>query len=119
MTTHRNFDAELRPLPKDGPTFDLGGETFHCVPLPPGEVMSRLTGGGLNVADFIRDCLLTDKIMFDDEDREVVEAADDRKRWQELMTDPGRPIPVDKLVDVVIYLAKEYGDRPTLRSSRS
>lgn len=120
MPAFRNFDNELKPIPKEGPTFQLGGETFHCVPLPNGEVMSRLTGGGLNVATFIEDCLVDGKeIGYSEDGQDVVLApTDDIKRWRELMADPERPIPVSNLVDIVLYLAGEYGDRPTLKSRR-
>lgn len=119
---NRNFDLEL---PKyntpvgDGPTFDLGGEKFHCVALPPGGVMSRLTGTGTNVATFIEDCLLEFRIVASvngDDGDAVVEKTDDVERWRKLMADKERPMPVELLVDIVIHLSKEYGERPTVRS---
>ena len=125
MAATRNFDLEIKdhntPV-GDGPTFILGGETFHCVALPPGGVMSRLTGTGTNVATFIEDCLLEFRAVAslngDEPMDAVVEKTDDVERWRKLMADKERPIPVELLVDVVIYLSKEYGERPTVRSRR-
>lgn len=121
---NRNFDLELdrytKDLPTEGPTFNLGGEQFHCMPLPPGGVMSRLSGTGTNVATFIEDCLMKFRTIESNGDTidAVVEPTDDVERWRKLMADDDRPIPVELLVDVVIYLSKEYGERPTVRSRR-
>lgn len=141
VDAHRNFDADADDLPDEGPTFDLGGETFHCVPAPAGGTLARLAAAigrdergrqVYNLPDmtlFIEDCLIDETTTItpaqparDDheavEEQVVVEDADDIERWRTLMSDKKRPIPVKKLADITIWLSNWYSDRPTQPSRR-
>lgn len=122
MPAHRNFDAEMKPIPKEGPTFELGGETFHCLPMPPGGVIARLDGSGMNVANWIRDCLLEHAEVTSHTEEggttTVLEDVDDVERWNALMVDKDRPVPVQQLIDILSWLNEEYGERPTRLSRR-
>lgn len=46
---YRNFDDEPDPsATAEGPVFDLGGETFHCVPTPPADTFYLLQRAAVN-----------------------------------------------------------------------
>lgn len=124
MAATRNFDNELQTIPDEGPTFTLGKEEFHCLPMPPAEVMARVGAANINVAEWIEDVLVREVLAShpvgaDDGVATVWEPTDDIDRWRALMADPKRPIPVQNVADIVMWLYKEYaGNRPTPRSAR-
>lgn len=134
LDKYRDFDEDL-DLPDEGPTFNLGGETFHCVPLPAGATLTRLASAigrddrgrqVYNLPDmnmFIEDCLIDERSVEVDAEEEgamptlVVEPADDIERWRALMNDKKRPIRVKRIAEIVIWLSQVYNeDRPTQRS---
>jgi hypothetical protein len=141
-----NFDDDIPAGPKEGPTFQLGGEEFRCVPVPPGGAVLRLVSAigrdergrqVYNLPDinaFIEDCLLEEHVVTQlsqptDEQGDpdgnadpievvVTEATDDLARWRVLMGDKKRPIPIKTLGDVLMRLQEHYTERPTERSGR-
>lgn len=116
---HRSF-GQTGPLPTEEQTFELGNETFHCVPLPPAETMSRVNRGSIDLAQWIDDCLVRDRVVaqangVDGDD--VTEQTDDVKRWRALMAKPNA-VRVEELLPIVVWLIEQYGERPTVRSAR-
>lgn len=127
-----DFDEGLDPLPTEGPTFKLGGEEFHCVPLPPaGATLALVRAVGrdergrqvYNLPDidaFVHSCLIEKRVVkAEGSDVEVEEDADDIARWEALLMDKSRPIPISALGGVLMWLQAEYLNRPTGPSARS
>lgn len=133
---HRNFDDDAPELPLDGPVFELGGETFHCMPCPPAGVLPRLMAAGRvdehgrqqsNTPDlimFIED-VLADELPVEvkpsaegEEPSVAFEPCDDIERWRALVKDRRRPVHATVILKIVLWLAEEYAERPTEPSSR-
>lgn len=133
---HMDFDEQVPDFAGEvGPTFELGGETFHCLACPPGGVLARLWSASrvddrgrqvynnpdlINfVADVLADQLpVADVADWDGEGEApaqvmVLEDCDDVARWDTLMADKSRPIPTEVIGNVVMWLAEYYADRPT------
>lgn len=137
---HRNFDEERAADagPEiDGPTFELGGETFHCMAIPAGGVLPRVLNAvrfddrgrrvynAPDLVRFIEDVLCEEMQVpqapppSDDAAPALVEAVmvtqpvDDVERWTALMEDKKRPVPIETLGNVVMWLIEFYTDRPT------
>lgn len=132
----------------DGPVFVLGGEEFHCLPAAPGGAMLRLVNAigkdargrtVYNLPDidaFIREVLIEDRLVpaklppaAEGEEGEpsgtqvdsgvmVTEPADDVERWEKLMNDKKRPLHIQQLGDLLLWLQGEYTSRPTKQSGR-
>lgn len=117
---HRSFGNSTRPAPVEGPTFDLGDETFHCIPKPSVAHMASLTSA-VNLVDWIEDILVREvPVESDVAGPPVFQPTDDVDRWRALATDETRLIGIDEITDVVLWLRDEYsGGRPTPRSRRS
>lgn len=141
VESYRDFDADVDEFDAEGPTFDLGGETFHCVPMPAGGTLARIAAAigrdergrqVFNLPDmnaFIEDCLIDEVTTVaageateenpEPADVVVVEPADDIARWQALMADKKRPVPIKKLGELTVWLTNYYSeDRPTRPSGR-
>lgn len=130
----RSFDSTVADLPDVGPEFELGGETFHCLPMPAGGVLPRLTRAvgvddrGRSVTNpdillFMEEVLCEEMLLpqadVESEDAPLVlQPCDDLARWRALMDDKKRPVEASVLVDVVLWLVEWYGDRPTRPSGR-
>lgn len=142
----RNFDEDYNAKEiarGEGPVFELGGEEFHCLPVPPAgavldlvQAISRDDRGRTvyNVPDidtFIRACLVEKRYAMqpapadvegkqDPEAQvEVVEDCDDVARWAALLHDKKRLIPSSVIGDLYLWLQEQYAsDRPTQRSVR-
>lgn len=116
---HRSF-GQTSPLPTEDQSFELCGETFHCVPLPGAEVMAKINGTGVNLATWIDDCLVRERAVASAngvEGQEVTEATDDVRRWRALMAKPNA-VRIEDLLPIVVWLIEQYGERPTVRSAR-
>lgn len=137
-----DMDAEAEELPKEGPTFKMGGEEFHCLPMVPGAALNRVMSGvktdasGRNVISlpdvtlFIEECLIDERIIEvppekpakagDDwvpgEPTVVTEDADDVTRWQKLLEDKKRSPTAKQLYALQGHLIAAYTERPTQAS---
>lgn len=139
MATFRNFDTEfpIEERKDSGPTFELGGENFTCIPAAPAGTVNDLVAGIRsdpngneiysipNLVSFMRQVL---------REREWVsppaaqyeggvlvgewQPRDDVTRFMALMYDKDRPIKVEVLGALVIWLAEQYTLRPTTPSGR-
>lgn len=139
VADHRNFDAEDWEFPAAGPVFELGGETFHCVPFPAGGTLARLAASvrvndrgvqiydAPNLVNFIEDVLaeelpaeqpLPPEAPADSVPVEEMQPCDDIARWRVLMADKKRPIPLQIVGEIVGWLSNWYTDRPTQPSGR-
>lgn len=141
LESHHNFDDDF-PVEerKDGPSFDLGGETFHCVPMLPGyalTLLGRFVGTdergkavtSSDVTQFMEAAIAEERYVtheptIDGDDPssiegggDVWEKCDDLERWRALMADKRRPIHADTLAKVVLWLYGWYTERPTLQSA--
>lgn len=128
----RNFDDDIdkSELEKEGPEFELGGETFHCLPVPPGGATLRLVNAVMkddrgrqvyhlpDIDAFMREVLIEKRTIVGDDEVAVVEATDDVERWDKLLHDKERPIPIPVLGAVFMWLQAEYTSRPTAASVR-
>lgn len=140
VADHRNFDDGAEAIPEFGPSFELGGETFHCVPAAPGAVLARLMASvrvderGRQVYDAPNLVLFVEDVLAEEMPVEqpatvnedgsenapamVVEPVDDVERWRALMKDKKRPVQIKVIGDIVLWLNGWYTDRPTQPSGR-
>ena len=108
---HRSFHAatsEHVPL-----SFDMGAETFECVPKLPVGILADLTTGGTRGLPWILDFL-----------RAVLATTDDEERFEEMIRSKDVIVDGEMLSNVVDWLLEEYTGRPTtpprnLRPGRS
>jgi len=140
---HWDFDDEPHDAPKVGPTFTLGGETFHCLPALAGGVLPRLMNAvrvderGRQVYNnpdillFMEDVLaISLPVMIEQpvpEDApdgtepievEAWEPCDDVARWDALMFDKARPQELERIGRIMLKLTEFYTNRPTNPSAR-
>jgi len=105
----KRFDLES-PEDQEEITFELAGETYHCLPQAPGGVLNRLMGSiridergreqfsGLDLIGFL-DGVLT---------------APDAARFREACDSRDVIIPIAKIGEICMWLSQEvYADRPT------
>lgn len=146
--TYRNFDETPDPdEPGEGPVFELGGETFHCVPVPPGDTFFRLHRAAVNakgqplavsnpdvllfIEQVICEEMLVDQPTPTNGDTpegepeaepgpvaQVWEKVDDLDRWHTLLSRKRNPVHAEKLGEVVLWLIEWYTGRPTTPSRR-
>jgi hypothetical protein len=107
---HRSFAVKTRKdFAKDNDlTFDLGDETFNCVPELPGAVVLDFVaaadeGGGKSAGRILT--------FFD---HAIVK--DDQERFHTLIVDPERVVEMETLTDILAWLIEEYTARPTTAS---
>lgn len=145
LESHHNFDDESDDaVKKEGPTFELGGETFHCVPMLPGYALTLLgrfvgtdeRGKAVTSSDVTQfmEATICEELWIPvssaavlvegneqtapvNDDGGVWEKCDDLDRWRALMADKRRPIHADKLSKIVLWLYGWYTERPTLQSA--
>lgn len=140
VADYRDFDEGAPEVPQFGPKFMLGGEEFHCVPAAAGgtiaSVMSsvRVDERGRQVYDapnlvlFVEDVIAEEMPVeqpaaVNDDGTEsdpvmVLQPIDDVERWKALMRDKRRPVPVETLGNIAMWLIGWYTDRPTQPSGR-
>lgn len=138
--SHRNFDEDMPRQDDEGPSFKLGDEEFHCMACPPGGVLPRVMSAARfddrgrrvfnapDIAMFIEDVLCDEMLVpqapadtVDGTGAEValvegvmvLQPVDDVERWKALMEDKKRPIPIERLGDIMLWLIEYYTDRPT------
>lgn len=137
MPAHRSFDspadAELRA---EGPSFDLASETFRCAPVPPAGVINDMIASmgvapdgtvrfsQVNLIGFVQG-ILARRLWEWHEDVDRAEGddllarsgewviVDDRDRFDVLLHDDERPVRVETLAQIVVWLVSEYTGRPT------
>lgn len=116
-----------------GPEFDLDGESFRCVRVAPpavlaamlnsiefggsGETQFRIAGilaflGGV-VADAVWE-RSTETVEEGGQPEWKLVDVDDWSRWQNLVRDRNRQVPIEVLGEIVGWLAEEYLERPTV-----
>lgn len=139
MATFRNFDTEfpMEERKDSGPTFELGGEHFTCVPVAPAGSVNDLVsgiqsdGGGNeiysipNLVSFMTQ-VLREREWVSPSDAQYEGGAlvgewvprDDVTRFRRLIYDKDRPIKVEVLGALVIWLAEQLTLRPTTPSGR-
>jgi hypothetical protein len=109
MARFKDFGAD-QDKPKEDMSFKLHGEEFICRPAIPGKAILNLVakssgqdnaGEAANaIGDFFK----------------VVLFPESYERFEALAVDPDRIVSMDKLSEIVGWLAEEYADRPTSRS---
>lgn len=129
---HRSFDAEaVVDHALTGPTFDLGGQTFHCLPSAPAGVLNRMLDAVqtdargnrvFNAPDligFVCGVLIEHRWELDDEQPAEGEVqwhqvpTDDVQRFLAVVDSKDTIIPIERLGDVVVWLTEQYVGRPT------
>jgi hypothetical protein len=112
---HKSFKTvdidESEPL-----TFDLGGEEFHCYAEIQGktilDIMKVATEGDEDVRGVLMAVSVLDFFV-------KVMPPEEYERFEKLMEDPKRIVPMDVLSEIMSWLIEEYTDRPTKPSSDS
>lgn len=114
MTLH-DFDAARRERNREREPlqFKLGGETFTCLAVIPAGLgydllEIELTGDQLRIGLAYRDFILA-----------VLATKADRDRFEKVLRQTKNAVEPLDLRDVVVWLAEQYGGRPTQRSSDS
>lgn len=136
---HRSFalpsEDELR---SEGPSFDLAGENFRCVPIAPAGLLAEMVAAvgtdrmgnqvfhSVDLNRFVLGVIATelweppgDAVEGEPEPEGQWVTVDDRERFQEFLFDQERPVAVAVLSDIVIWLVNEYTGRPTEAPARS
>jgi hypothetical protein len=113
---HKSFEVknidDAEPL-----TFDLGGEEFTCHPEVQGKMILDIIRTAANEDDpDARGMMMAVGVL---DFFEKVMDAEEYARFEALMKDPKRIVPMDTLSDIMSWLIEEYTDRPTQPSSVS
>lgn len=109
MARFKDFGAD-QDKPKEAMSFKLHEEEFFCRPSIPGKAILNLVSKSSSqenageaaeaIVDFFK----------------VVLFPESYERFDALTVDPDRVVTMEKLGDIVGWLAEEYSDRPTSRS---
>jgi hypothetical protein len=129
---HRSFDVDaVVDHAAEGPTFDLGGQTFHCLAQCPAGVLNRMldamqtdvrgnrTYNAPDLIAFVTGVLIDKRwVLVPDDDPEQdstwqPELADDVDRFLDVVDSKDTIIPIERLGDVVVWLTEQYVGRPT------
>jgi hypothetical protein len=113
---HKSF--EVKNIEDSEPlTFDLGGEEFTCHPEVQGKMILDIikTAADENDPDQRGMMMAVGVLGF----FEKVMDASEYERFNKLMEDPKRIVPMDTLSEIMSWLIEEYTDRPTEPSSDS
>ena len=112
---HKSFKTididESEPL-----TFDLGGEEFTCYPEIQGKTILDIMRVAAEGDEDTRGVLMAISVL---DFFEKVMDASEYERFNKLMEDPKRIVPMDVLSEIMSWLIEEYTDRPTKPSSDS
>lgn len=105
MTRNKDFGSgpnldNIEPL-----SFTLHGETFDCVKQIQGKVLLSLVKDA-NANDVARSADTVEK-FFDN-----VLLPESAERFNALLVDPNRLVPVETLAEIVNWLMEEYAGRP-------
>jgi len=106
----RNID-DAEPL-----TFDLGGEEFNCYAEVQGKTILDIMKVAAAGDEESRGVLMAVSIL---DFFEKVMPPEEYTRFEALMEDPKRIVPMDTLSEIMQWLIEEYTDRPTPPSSDS
>lgn len=121
---HRSFtvDTEAR---EEGPSFDLAGESFQCIPAAPADALNQFLMAvsigpdgeqvfhAPNLIRFMEAVLIDQRWEADDEGEGWVDA-DDVARFRALCRSKTTIVTIENLGEVVIWLVETYtGRRPT------
>jgi len=112
---HKSFEVknidDAEPL-----DFDLGGETFNCYPEVQGKTILDIMRVAAEGDEDTRGVLMAVSIL----DFFVkVMPPEEYEKFEKLMEDPKRIVPMDVLSEIMSWLIEEYTDRPTQPSSVS
>lgn len=112
---HKSFDVisldEAEPL-----TFDLGGEEFTCYPEVQGKMILDVMRSAAEADEESRGMLMAVSVL--DFFKKVM-PPEEYERFEKLMEDPKRIVPMDTLSDIMGWLIEEYTNRPTQPPSAS
>jgi hypothetical protein len=112
---HKSFKVvnidESEPL-----TFDLGGEEFTCYPEIQGKAILDIMRTAAEGDADTRGVMMAVSVL---DFFEKVMDASEYERFNKLMEDPKRIVPMDTLSEIMSWLIEEYTDRPTKPSSGS
>lgn len=136
MAAHRDFDDyQQKAATEPGPTFNLKGQEFRCLPEAPGGILARMatavqvdTRGrqvfnAPDICAFIEG-VLADRVWHEEEyhDGETVpgrwEDVDDVARFRDLVFSKDTVVPIELLGRVFLWLSETYVARPTGPSGR-
>lgn len=125
---HRTFDDDAQ-IDHDaiGPTFDLAGQTFHCLPAAPAGALNLMleavktdTRGNQvfsapDLIGFVCMVLIDERWVRDEDDPSQwrTEPADDVERFRDVCEGKKYIVPIEKLGEVVVWLTEQYVGRPT------
>jgi len=107
---HREFKAKRRDKPPV--TFTLEGETFTCLPDPPGAVLTDFLGDASSDQPGRSAPALVNFIT-------AVMVEEDVERFLAHVHSKEVVIEIETLGEIVTWLIEEYADRPTARPSHS
>lgn len=97
-------------------TFDLGGEEFTCYPEVQGKTILDIMKVAAEGDEDTRGVLMAVSVL---DFFEKVMPPEEYERFEKLMEDPKRIVPMDTLSEIMSWLIEEYTDRPTQPSSVS
>ena len=112
---HKSFQTinidDSEPL-----TFDLGGEEFHCYAEVQGKTILDVIRIAAEGDEDTRGALMAVSVL---DFFEKVMPPDEHERFNKLMEDPKRIVPMEVLSEIMSWLIEEYTNRPTEPSSAS
>ena len=117
-TRKRHKSFEVKNIDESEPlTFDLGGEEFTCHPEVQGKLILDIIRAASDEKDPDQRGMMMAVGVLDF--FEKVMDAPEYERFNKLMEDPKRIVPMDTLSEIMSWLIEEYTDRPTQPSSAS
>ena len=118
VTRKRHKSFEVKNIEDSEPlTFDLGGEEFTCFPEVQGKMILDIIRTAASEGDADQRGMMMAVGVLDF--FEKVMDASEYERFNKLMEDPKRIVPMDTLSEIMSWLIEEYTDRPTEPSSGS
>jgi hypothetical protein len=97
-------------------TFDIGGEEFNCYPEVQGKTILDIMRVAAEGDEDTRGVLMAVSVL--DFFKKVMPPSE-FERFEKLMEDEKRIVPMDTLSEIMSWLIEEYTDRPTRPSSGS
>jgi hypothetical protein len=97
-------------------TFDIGGEEFSCYPEVQGKTILDVMRNAAEGDEDTRGVLMAISVL--DFFKKVM-PPEEYERFNKLMEDEKRIVPMDTLSEIMSWLIEEYTDRPTKPSSVS
>ena len=111
MAKIKDFGAPSLGEDLEDITFVLHGESFTCRKGVPGKVMIDIAAQTANEDDPAAGAKVIDEFF-----KSILVDEPTYQRFNDLLRDPDKMIPIETIMDIVSWLMEVYSERPTQRS---